>query len=318
MSASDRTPTYSVLVPTLNRPDRLLRMLDSVAKQTVQPIEVVIIDQSDTDSTKIAFEGWNPPGIKKKYIHRKVKGLIPARNAGLDACANDADVISFFDDDLILMPDFSEHILRVFEADTQGVYGGAMGTIQGYSYKWRPLEKFFLMPHEGTGKFLPSGAPTYPHWKKEFTETEFVAGGITFWRRAVAQAYRYDERLIGYGQGDDVDFSYRVTRKYKAFMQPKSLCLHEDHAPGHDTAWVHQRQWIQNMYYLSQKNGLSLWAWAWFAFGHAYRDLIHLKPRRLRGALQGIWNALRGKIDSVNGYEDFLRQRQLVGKATRT
>ena len=59
---------YSVLVPTLNRPALMLRMLRSLESQNRRPAEVIIVDQSDNEDTHSAFESWNPQGIRKIYL----------------------------------------------------------------------------------------------------------------------------------------------------------------------------------------------------------------------------------------------------------
>ncbi len=291
---------YSALVPTLNRPQLLTRLLASLASQTRPPAEVVVVDQSDDDETRRAFESWNPPGIRKIYCRNEVKSLNLARNRAFRECS--MPLAAFFDDDLVLEQDYSEKVVRIFEGDSELRFGGGMGTISSSRYHFRPLERFFLMPHEGNGKFLASGAPTYPHWIKEFTEVDFLSGGLTFWRREVFETIQFDEALIGYGYGDDLDYSFRVSRKFKLFFEPQAVCHHEDHAPGKDHEALKQKVWIQNMYYLAVKNNFSRGAFFWFALGHLYRDLIHLRFARFAGGIRGLRNVLTSQIDSVKGF----------------
>ncbi len=40
-------PFFSVVIPTYNRKDHLLRALDALARQTFPDFEVVVVDQSD-------------------------------------------------------------------------------------------------------------------------------------------------------------------------------------------------------------------------------------------------------------------------------
>lgn len=300
--------TYSLLIPTCNRPKLLMRLLDSVLQQNRLPLEVIIIDQSDDLETQQAFNNWNPPQIQKKYIHRKIKSLILARNAGLDLCGN-TDLVAFFDDDIFLKPHFCENLIQIFENDIQGEYAGGMGTIEGAIYPRKPFQRFFLMPHEGGGQFLASGSPTFPHWKKEFAHTEFLSGGLTFWRRKIIREFRYDERIAGYGHGDDVDVSYRISRHYKLFIEPKAICHHDPHAPGRDRRRVYRRAWIQNMYYLAIKNGFSLLAFGWCVLGHLLRDVICRDFQGVLGDLQGMLNILRGHLDTVVGFKEFIHQK---------
>lgn len=299
--------TYSIIIPTLNRAVLVRNLLACIEKQTVLPYEVIIVDQSDDCAARDIFEAWNPPGIIKKYIFREVKSLILARHAGLDACA-ETDLVAFFDDDITLDPRFCEEIVKVFYEDRDGAYAGGMGAVDGWAYRFKPLQHFFLMPHEGSGRFLPSGMQTFPHWKKEFCETEFLSGGCTFWRRKIIQKYRFDERLSGFGCGDDVDISHRITREYKLFFQPKAVCYQDANPPGRNSGRTYRRVWVQNMYYLAQKNSIFMPAYAWCVLGHILRDLGCLDFPKAIGDFEGIKNIVLGRIDTVQGYDDFKRQ----------
>lgn len=306
--------TYSIVLPTLNRATLVRNFLDCVEKETVLPYEVIVVDQSDGCATREIFEAWNPLGIIKKYVHREVKSLILARNAGLDACG-ETDLIAFFDDDVTVDGRFCEEMVRVFCEDKFGIYAGGMGTVHGWSYRFKPIQAFFLMPHEGSGSFLPSGVQTFPHWKKEFCLTEFLSGGCTFWRRKIIQTYRFDERLSGSGLGDDVDVSYRVARDYKLFFQPKAVCYQIVNPPGKNSARTYRRVWVQNMFYLAQKNKVFMPAYAWCVLGHVLRDLACLDFSMAIGDLEGIKNIIFGRIDTVQGYDDFSRQLKINKKS---
>ena len=307
MSIKGEKLTFGVVLPTCNRANLVRGFLETIDKQRSCPHELILVDQSDDESTKKVFEDWKPANIQKKYLHRNVKSLVLARNAGIKASGN-TDLIAFFDDDILLDFRFCEEIVKVFESDEGGQYAGGMGTVEPWKYKPKPLQAFFLMSFEGSGKFLASGAPTFPHWKKEFTETEFVSGGCTFWRRHIIQEYLFDERLRDHGYGDDVDISYRVSRRYKLFLQPRAVCYQQKDPPGRILGRQYRRAWIQNMYYLAQKNDISLLAYSWCVLGHFFRDLICLDFQKLLGDFEGTFNIVCGRIDTVAGYKHFIKQ----------
>jgi GT2 family glycosyltransferase len=279
------------MLPTCNRAKLAAQFLRSVERQTALPYEIIVVDQSDDWSTRDVFDRWDVCGniIRKKYIHREIKSLILARHVGLDACA-DTDLVVFFDDDITLDSLFCEEIIKVFEQDPDGKFAGGMGTVKGWGFQPKPFQAFFLMPHEGNGRFLPSGSPTFVHWKNDFCETEFVSGGCTFWRREIIQKYRFDEHLGGYGYGDDVDISYRVSRDYKLFFQPKSVCYQEANPPGRVLKKKYRSDWVKNMYYLARKNNFSIPAYAWCVFGHLVRDLVCFDFKGALGDIEGAWS----------------------------
>ena len=136
---------YSIILPTCNRVSLVSSFLKSIEQQTMLPSEVVVIDQSDDEETKDLFEQWSPQkgSIKKKYVHSKIKSLILARHAGLDACGQ-TGLVAFLDDDITLDPLFCEEIVKIFTKDKEGKFAGGMGTVDGWEYRKKPFQTFFF------------------------------------------------------------------------------------------------------------------------------------------------------------------------------
>lgn len=94
------TNSVSVVIPTCNRPDYLVRAVQSVLAQTLSPLEIIVVDDcSDVNSS----EGWAEEfGPKVRVIrHPERRGAPAARNTGLYA-ARGAFVAFLDDDDLWL------------------------------------------------------------------------------------------------------------------------------------------------------------------------------------------------------------------------
>ncbi len=84
----------SVIIPTYNRVFFLKRSIDSVLAQTLQPYEIIIIDDGSSDGTSAM--------IKKNYpnlnlIYQDNKGVSAARNIGVKASSG--DWVCFLDSD---------------------------------------------------------------------------------------------------------------------------------------------------------------------------------------------------------------------------
>ncbi len=260
------------------------------------------MDQSDDTHSKTLFEEFALNGVIKTYLHQEIKSLILARNFGLNH-VRDCEFSGFLDDDLELFPDFFEKLLAPFQNDPEFKLAAGMGTPVGETRKSDIFAQFFLQQHYGNGKFMPHGLPTFPYGLEHFTEVEFVAGGATLYRNEIIQKYRFDERLIGYGYGDDIDVSFRISRKYKNFFEPKARYKHDIGSPGRDPGFKFRKQQIQNFYYLLRKNvGLtpkSISAFSWYCFGQLLDDSRNLRRSALKGCLAGIINVARGRLDSV-------------------
>ena len=80
MSYNQKLDTVSVVIPTLNRCDFLKRALSSVLMQTVEPDEVIVIDNGSSDQTDIMLSTSFP---NVKYFVERKKGVSAARNKGI-------------------------------------------------------------------------------------------------------------------------------------------------------------------------------------------------------------------------------------------
>ena len=109
MSASSGdTPAISVVVSTRDRADQLSVLLDSLARQTLQPdrFEVVVVDNGSIDSTPQLLENSEKSVPYSLRVLRRPRGEgpAPARNEGIGAAS--APLIAFTDDDCVATPEW--------------------------------------------------------------------------------------------------------------------------------------------------------------------------------------------------------------------
>ena len=89
-------PLVSIIIPTYNRANVLARSIYSVLNQTYNEIEVIVVDDSSTDSTIEIITGINDPRLK--LIRLPINsGPSAARNAGIKASTG--EYIAFQDSD---------------------------------------------------------------------------------------------------------------------------------------------------------------------------------------------------------------------------
>jgi len=80
-------PTVSVVLPTYNSAQTVHRALSSVLAQTLQPFEIIVVDDGSTDDTVSIVEDLSrglPPGLLKLLKLESNQGCYYARNAGWD------------------------------------------------------------------------------------------------------------------------------------------------------------------------------------------------------------------------------------------
>src|SRR5437016_5636841 len=104
--------SFTAIIPTKDRPNDLICAVDSTLKQSVLPVQIIIVDQSSTRESRRLIEerfAAAPPHIqatvKLSYIHdTTISGLASARNRAMEIAQG--DVWIFLDDDVCLEHDF--------------------------------------------------------------------------------------------------------------------------------------------------------------------------------------------------------------------
>ncbi|MBW4844777.1 MAG: glycosyltransferase family 2 protein [Lachnospiraceae bacterium] len=95
---SNEKISVSVIVPAFNEEKCLKRCLDSLVNQTLETIEIVIVDDGSYDRTAEICDMYKNNYPKKiKVIHKYNEGLGPARNTGILKAKG--DYIGFIDAD---------------------------------------------------------------------------------------------------------------------------------------------------------------------------------------------------------------------------
>jgi Glycosyl transferase family 2 len=92
-------PKVSIVMPTFNRADTILRAISSAQSQTLTDWELIIIDDGSTDNTAALI----PSDDARIKVHRQANaGFVAARNAGMQRAIG--DYIAFLDSDDELLP----------------------------------------------------------------------------------------------------------------------------------------------------------------------------------------------------------------------
>lgn len=250
----------SVIVCTRNRFKELIRFSNSLCQQTDLPLEYIIVDSSDSPLLNNSELNIYLKSIKSKlnvkYIH-SLPGLTKQRNIGVKKAKG--DLLYFFDDDIVLTPNFLKEMNKVFVEHKE--YAGGMGLITNrlnMNIK-RILEiavkRLFLLQNDyGDGKFYASGNPNHSTAKEKFLEVEVLSGGLTGYRKNIFKEFLFDETLKNYCYMEDVDFSRRVSYKYALFQNPLAKCKHLHGEGGRGNLFENRQMFIYNNRYLFDKN----------------------------------------------------------------
>lgn len=123
--------SWGLVIATYQREKILSQCLQLAVEQTQKPSEIIVIDASDDwQSTRSQVMGKiasNYPDIRWIYQAASQRGLTLQRNQGLGLAT--ADITFLFDDDSLMYPTCAEEIMRVYEADTEGVVKGVQSIL---------------------------------------------------------------------------------------------------------------------------------------------------------------------------------------------
>jgi len=141
---STRHPDVSVVIPTYNRRDSLLRLLSSLDRQSLdkERFEVVVVDNNSTDGTldAVAREARGLR-LRLRSVSEPEQGAVHARNRGIRETS--APFVAFTDDDIEVEANWLEEILRGFERYSASAVGGRTQAV------WdAPLPDWWLPEYE--------------------------------------------------------------------------------------------------------------------------------------------------------------------------
>lgn len=109
--SKNTSPLITVITPTHNRRDKVLRAVESVLAQNLTQFEHIVVDDGSTDGTEAALAEVRDPRLI--YVGAKWRGANAARNAGIELAR--APVVTFLDSDDVYMPHRLERTLTRFD-----------------------------------------------------------------------------------------------------------------------------------------------------------------------------------------------------------
>lgn len=207
-----KIPVFSVVIPTFNRENVIMRAVQSVIEQTVQDFEIIVIDDGSNDNTKSVIS--TIPDFRIRYFFQENRGASKARNKGIEMARG--KYIAFLDSDDKFLPHHLDNARPVLERGenictyTQIIVDRGRG--RGVSYFKPPRA---IRQGENIAEYCLSDRGFVP------TSTLIVPTSL-------AKQTKYDENLSA---GDDIDFAIRITKigaKLSMLKKPGAICYDID------------------------------------------------------------------------------------------
>lgn len=122
------TPDVSIIVPVYNVEKYLRECVDSLIRQTLKNIEIILVDDGSSDSSGAICDEYAQKDLRVKVIHKKNEGPFNARKMG--AKAAQANFIGFVDSDDWVTDDAFE---KLYKGISRADFSFATATFYVYS-----------------------------------------------------------------------------------------------------------------------------------------------------------------------------------------
>ncbi len=257
------------------RSQPLLTLLNSVNKQALYPNEILIIDGSTdtkTESVLIKNSFNNLKYFKVDDVHR---GLTKQRNFGISKANIASDIICFLDDDTVLDSKYFATLMATYVTYPEALAVGGYITnevqwetakeenliskfyFDGWQRKepsrFRMRKKFCLEPDTAPG-FLP----TFSHGRSigflppsgKIYEVEQLMGGVSSYKASIFKTLSFSSYFEGYGLYEDADFSIRLAKTGKLYINTSAQLCHYHDGSGRPNQYNYGKMVIRNGWYV--------------------------------------------------------------------
>lgn len=210
----------SVVFPTMDRKDFLLKCIDSLLKSTYKNIEIILADNASTDGSA--------DSVRKKFPHVRIirNELNFGSPAAMNQCirASNGEYIFRFEDDVEITPKSLGEMIKLLESDEK------IGMVSCPYYFTEEPEK---LRYAGIGINLFTGKTKNfaknckdPEECAKTREIPAAGGGSQLIRRKTFEEIgSYDETY--YLCYEDIDWSYRLRKKgYKIMLCDSAKMFH--------------------------------------------------------------------------------------------
>lgn len=267
----------SLIVCTFMRPKSLLALLTSVESQKRKPDEVIIVDGSLNDETKnIISSSSFSFNLKYFLVEPEFRGLTLQRNFGVSKVDPKSDLISFLDDDIILLSDYFHEIIFTFQKFEIAIGVGGIDLIENRYFKKDPTVEyssfnFFEIDGWVSNEPLrykirkvlklmsgvqPGIVPPFGHGRSDLPpngktyEVEHFMGGIATYKKSLFNLISFSSFFQGYGLYEDFDFCIRAMSFGKLYVNTAAQVKHFHEPSGRPNYYKYGKMVVRNGWYV--------------------------------------------------------------------
>ena len=268
---------FTLIICTYMRAEPLLKLLNSVRLQSVYPKEILIVDGSTNNETSEILKNNIFKNLSYFLVGDTERGLTKQRNFGISKASSTSAVICFLDDDTVLDTKYFENLLQ-----TYALYPEALG-VGGYivnetiwtkvtpekaiktnefsfdGYKRKEGSRFIVRKKLGLDSDKPPGfLPDFSHGRSigflppsgKIYQVEQLMGGVSSFRKEVFEKFQFSHYFEGYGLYEDADFTLRLSKCGKLFVNTNATLEHFHDNSGRPNKFQYGKMVVRNGWYV--------------------------------------------------------------------
>ncbi|MBN1694062.1 glycosyltransferase family 2 protein [candidate division WOR-3 bacterium] len=244
------------VIATKDRPNELQRMLKSLEAQSCQPDQIVIVDGGSKQVKQIIDQFTN---LKTRYLRCIPPSGSRQRNIGIESVDPEITLIGFLDDDIELEANALEVMMKFWEKAPEKIGGAAFNMVNHpplYACRLKHLslvEKLGLYS-KGRGLVPSSGFHTMIGYVHSNLFVQWLSSCAVVYRRNIFKEFHFDEWFEGYGYHEDMDFSYRVGKKFRLLVLSNAKYYHYPSRYGREDKYLFGKKEVINLLYFVRKH----------------------------------------------------------------
>lgn len=268
---------FSLIICTYNRRTAIETLLNSVVTQSVYPNQIIIVDGSLNQETKVFFETSTYENLDYYLVNDAIRGLTKQRNFGISKVNTTSEIVCFLDDDTILEPNYFFEILNTYVnfPDAFGVGGYITNEVEWkentINYKGNSRyftydgfhriedKRFILRKTLGLDSdVLPGFSPLFSHGRSlsylptsgKTYKVEQLMGGVSSFRKEVLDKYKFSTYFEGYGLYEDAEFTIRISKFGQLYLNTNAKLEHHHDESGRPNKYCYGKMVVRNGWYV--------------------------------------------------------------------
>jgi GT2 family glycosyltransferase len=257
------------------RPKALQTLLNSVNTQTLYPNEIIIVDGSLNNDTSNLLKNSSYKNLRYVLVSEANRGLTKQRNYGIKMVNKDSDIICFLDDDIVLEVDYFQNLLETYKVKKDALAVGGYiknevdwekatepvtsnkfyydGWLRNEPSRFKLRQKLGLQPDT-----LPGFLPTFSHGRSigflppsgKIYNVEQIMGGVSSYKKGVFDTLSFSTYFEGYGLYEDTDFSLRISKIGKLYVNTSAQLSHYHDEDGRPNKFEYGKMVVRNGWYV--------------------------------------------------------------------